>query len=158
MKKIQSTRDAQSYRPTEKRKLVLYVEDEPDNRQVVNARLAKSCDLIFASNDREACGVLVEQGTRLAIILMDIELRGSRLNGVDLTRVIRGKHDPALLPDYAAGVPPLDTPILFVTAYGQRYRRNELLMAGADEIIQKPVDFVELQLAMTRVYLSRVQR
>jgi CheY-like chemotaxis protein len=89
---------------------------------------------------------------------MDIELRGSGLNGIDLTHLIRGKLDPSQTPDYGAAVPQLDIPILFVTAYGQRYRRNELLMAGADEIIQKPVDFVELHTAMTRVYLSRVQR
>jgi CheY-like chemotaxis protein len=50
MKKIQSKRDEPVYRPSDRRKLVLYVEDEPDNRQVVSARLARTCDLIFASS------------------------------------------------------------------------------------------------------------
>jgi CheY-like chemotaxis protein len=157
MKKVQSKQDNLSYRPNEPRKLVLCVEDEPDNRQVVSARLARNCDLVVAADDREACQALLEHGSKLSIILMDIELKGSLLNGVDLTRLLRGKLSRTQVPDFAAAVPQLDTPVLFVTAYGQRYRRSELLMAGADEIIQKPVDSVELHTAMTRVYLARLQ-
>ena len=87
---------------------------------------------------------------------MDIELKGGRLNGVELARLVRGRLDRAYLPAYAQRVPVLETPILFVTAYGEKYRRPELLSAGGDEVIAKPVDFVALHTAMTRVYLQRI--
>lgn len=142
--------------PTGPRKLVLYVEDDEANRHVANVRLERKYEMLAAANDREACKLLVEQGPRLALILMDIELRGSTLNGIDLTRLVRGKLIGPNLPEYATKVPQLDLPILFVTAYDQRYRKPELLAAGADEVIPKPIDFVALHTAMARVYVSRV--
>jgi CheY-like chemotaxis protein len=142
--------------PAAPRPLVLYVEDDEANRQVAVYRLEKRYELLCAKNDREACLLLQQRGTELAIILMDIELKGAALNGVELTRVIRGRRDRADLPPYAQGVPVLTTPILFVTAYGDRYRTPELLRAGGDEVIAKPVDFVALHTAMARVYLHRM--
>jgi len=138
------------------RKLVLYVEDDEANRQVANVRLERKYDMLAAANDREACKFMVEQGARLSLILMDIELRGSTLNGIDLTRLVRGNLIGPNLPEYATKVPQLDLPILFVTAYDQRYRKPELLAAGADEVIPKPIDFVALHTAMARVYVRRV--
>lgn len=144
-------------RTAEPRKLVLYVEDDKDNRQTASLRLARKYELLFAASDREVCALVRRHGTRLSIILMDIELQGSTLNGVDLTRLLRGKLDRSQLPDYAVHVEPQpDTPILFVTAYGQRYQRDTLISAGGDEIIHKPIDFVALHTAMARVYVNRV--
>ena len=143
-------------RTTESRKWVLYVEDDETNRQVASVRLAKSYHVVLAADDHEACGLVREHGAQLSLVLMDIELKGSALNGLDLTRLFRGKLDSTTLPSYAEGLPPVEAPILFVTAYGARYRRSELLAAGADEIIQKPVDFVELHTAMARAYLGRL--
>jgi CheY-like chemotaxis protein len=157
MKRVSSTQINPSHSiPTkEPPRLVLYVEDDEDNRNVASLRLEKKYELVFATNDREACERLVKHGSALSIILMDIELRGSTLNGIDLTRLVRGQLDSGQVPDFAGAVPKLQTPIIFVTAYGQLYRRAELLAAGADEIIQKPVDFVELHTAMARAFLHR---
>jgi CheY-like chemotaxis protein len=138
------------------RQLVLYVEDDEDNRQVASFRLSKRYELVCAATDREACELLEQRGREVAIILMDIELKGGRLTGVELARLVRGRLDRADLPAYAQRVPVLETPILFVTAYGDKYRRPELLGAGGDEVIAKPVDFVALHTAMTRVYLQRI--
>jgi two-component system cell cycle response regulator len=158
MKKIQQTgpHAVRQDAPTVPRKAVLYVEDDEANRQVASVRLERKYELLCATSDREACKVLVEHGSRLSLILMDIELRGSAMNGIDLTRLVRGKLIGPNLPEYAAKVPQLDIPILFVTAYDQRYRKPELLAAGADEIIAKPVDFIALHTAMARAYVSRV--
>lgn len=157
MKRVSSTKlNASDYTPTEEpSQLVLYIEDDEDNRQVASFRLEKKYKLVFATTDREACEAFIKYGSELALILMDIELRGSILNGLDLTRLVRGQLDSPKIPSFAAAVPKLETPIIFVTAYGQLYRRSELLAAGADEIIQKPVDFVELHTAMARAYLRR---
>lgn len=160
MKRINRLRTSDritSHRPrTESQRLVLYVEDDRDNREVASARLDKNYDLLLADDDREACEVLCKKGTDLALVLMDIELKGSRLNGIDLTRLIRGKLDSRSIPSYAKSVPQLRVPILFVTAYGRNYNRAELLLAGGDDVIQKPVDFIELHAAMTRAYLNRI--
>jgi CheY-like chemotaxis protein len=142
--------------PSLPRRLVLYVEDDEGNRQVATVRLERKYDLLCAATDREACKILQEHGARLELILMDIELQGSALNGIDLTQLIRGKLNVPNLPDYAAKVQPLQTPILFVTAYDERYRKPELLAVGADEVIAKPIDFVALHTAMARVYVRRV--
>ena len=137
-------------------RLVLYVEDDRDNREVACARLDEKYKILLAKNDREACQAFYKEGANLALVLMDIELKGSRLNGIDLTRLIRGKLDSPNIPSYAKAVPQLRVPVLFVTAYGRNYNRAELLKAGGDDVIQKPVDFIELHSAMTRAYLSRV--
>ena len=82
---------------------------------------------------------------------MDIELRGSQLNGVELTRLVRGRLESQKIPPYGTSVPKLNTPIIFVTAYGQLYR-SELLDAGGDDIIEKPISFTQLQSTVKRVF------
>ncbi|MBN1653140.1 MAG: response regulator [Deltaproteobacteria bacterium] len=131
-------------------RLILYVEDDEDNRQVASMRLERQFQLVFASTDREACEAFIHRGREFDLILMDIELRGSRLNGIDLTRLVRGTLDKGKIPFYGASVPKLDTPIIFVTAYGQLYR-SELLEAGGNDIIEKPISFAELQSSIARV-------
>ena len=99
---------------------------------------------------------MTEHGSELALILMDIELKDSQLNGVALTRLARGHLAGTQLPSYAQSVQPLTVPILFVTAFATLHRREQLIAAGADEVISKPVDFVALHTAMTRIYLQRL--
>jgi CheY-like chemotaxis protein len=140
----------------EPRRRILYVEDDADNRLVASMRLEKKYDIIFAATDVEACAAMIKHGSELAIILMDIELKDSQLNGVELTRLARGHLAGTQLPSYAQGVQPLSAPILFVTAFATLHRREQLIAAGADEIIPKPVDFVALHTAITRVYLHRL--
>jgi CheY-like chemotaxis protein len=142
--------------PESKRKLVLYVEDDEDNRQVASMRLERGYELVFAATDREACEAFIRQGREFELILMDIELRGSQLNGIDLTRLVRGTLDKKKIPIYGSSVPKLDTPIIFVTAYGQLYR-SELLDAGGDEIVEKPISFSELQSSIARVIEKRLE-
>jgi CheY-like chemotaxis protein len=100
----------------------------------------------------------VKYKSELVVVLMDIELKGSKMNGLELTRLARGQLAPSQLPPYALAVTPISSPILFVTAYGQQYRRAELLNAGADEVVEKPVDFDALHATMARIYLQRLKR
>ena len=139
------------------KKLVLYVEDERLNREVAELRLGKKYDIICAKNDREACQLIRKHAHEIAIILMDIELQDSILNGVQLTRLLRGKPVDVPLPDYAKDLPVLSSPAIFVTAYGDQYKPEDLAAAGADKTIPKPVDFVELEMAMTKIHLQRMK-
>jgi CheY-like chemotaxis protein len=137
------------------RRLVLYIEDDLTNQEVAKARLTKTYDLILAGDDKSACSALIEHGSQLSMILMDIELKGSRLSGVELAALVRGKLDPRRIPPYGVAVPKLDVAIIFVTAYGKSYPRTDLLLAGGGEVIDKPINFVQLHTAMTREYLAK---
>ncbi len=141
-----------------KRDLVLYVEDEPENRAVAELRLKRSYDLLLASNDEEACHLLRSRAGEISAILMDIQLKGSALDGIELVRLVRGTLLEVKKPSYALDLPILTIPILFVTAYGARYSEPELLAAGAQKLVTKPVNFAELTLALVDAQLKRLQR
>lgn len=144
---------AQAARP-----IILYVEDEDQNWDVAKLRLADAFVLLRASTAEDACRTLRERGPELSAILMDIELRGSELNGVELTELFRGKLPRRDLPSYARGLPVVTKPIIFVTAHGARYTDVELMLFGADRVIQKPVNFAALNLALAGIQLTETPR
>jgi CheY-like chemotaxis protein len=134
---------------------VLYVEDNDDNWHVTELRLSRSYNLVRAKTDREACEILA-QPRKLYAILMDVELGGSQLNGIQLTKLIRGTLAHSELPHYAQNVPLLEVPVLFVTAYGNAYPRSDLLACGADDVLSKPVNFTQMNVALANLYINRV--
>lgn len=140
------------------RDLVLYVEDNDDNWHVAKLRLSDGYELVRAADAREACRVIRARGAELSAVLMDIELRGSDLNGLELTELLRGKRPRATAPEFARDLPALSAPIIFVTAHGAKYTDATLLSAGGDKVISKPVDFGALSLALTQLHLSSAAR
>jgi CheY-like chemotaxis protein len=136
---------------------VLYVEDEEDNWIVTELQLRRRFQLTWARDDREACEQLRKAPQPPHAILMDIQLRGAALDGIQLTRALRGMAEGSELPEYVRGLSQLAAPIIFVTAYGARYSEQELLAAGGSAVINKPVDFVALSLALTSEHLQRIQ-
>ncbi|MDB4977102.1 MAG: hypothetical protein JWN48_5443 [Myxococcaceae bacterium] len=155
MKKVVSS--VTSMRPDRRagdRARLLYVEDDDENWHVAELRLAEDFDLVRAASSREACRIVKESAGELMAILMDIELRGSELNGIELTELFRGKRPNKLLPDYTKGVPTFTNPIIFVTAHGARYSDVELMLFGADRVIPKPVNFNALSLALQSIQFA----
>lgn len=142
-----------------RRELLLYVEDNDDNWEVAQLRLGKAYDLLRASTDEEACRMIREHRGEIDVILMDIELMGSQLNGVELTQLLRGNPlpDGRPLPEFARGLPPLSKPVIYVTARGAHYPDTQLMRSGADKVISKPVDFMQLQMALSELVLERTQ-
>ena len=57
------------------------------------------------------------------------------------------------LPDYAQGVHTA-CPIVMVTAYSSLYAREELLAAGARDLVVKPVDFTHLLMVISRLIVK----
>jgi len=145
-------------REARRRDLVLYVEDNDDNWHIAKLRLSDGYELVRAASAREACRLLCTRGAEFSALLMDIELRGSELNGVELVELLRGKRPRASAPDFARELPALAAPILFVTAHGAKYTDEVLLAAGGDKVIAKPVDFGALSLALTHLHLSSAAR
>lgn len=161
MKRIDPPGAPQARRPAEqerKKEPLLYVEDDDDNWTVTEMRLRSAYDLTRAATAEEACRTLCQRGPEFAAILMDIELRGSELNGVQLTELLRGRLNRSTFPVYTRGVPVLSTPVLFVTAHGAKYSDTFLLNAGGNKVIPKPVNFGELTLALTQLHLARVRQ
>jgi two-component system cell cycle response regulator DivK len=104
---------------------ILYVEDNPDNRNLIRRVLsAEGYDMIDASNASQALQRLNEGKTDL--ILMDINMPD--MDGYTLTSTIKG------MPGYSK------IPIIAVTANVMRGDREKSLEAGCDGYIQKPID------------------
>ncbi len=130
--------------PVRRRARVLYVEDEADNYNVVELKLGSRYELLWAKNDAEAIDLLTAHGRELQAILMDIQLQGSQLDGIELTRAIRDIRSD----DESESLPVLDVPkqvpIIFVTGCVGKYTREELKSCGGNALVAKPIDFHEL--------------
>jgi CheY-like chemotaxis protein len=138
----------------EPRPLLLYVEDESANWEVTEMRLGRKFQVLWARTDREACRIVTERGAQLVAVLMDLQLQGSLLDGLELTRLFRGKALPNL-PDFAAATPTLQCPIYFVTAHGSLYSEADFDAAGGDAHVPKPVDFGSLKVLLARSHMQR---
>ena len=151
MKRIDEGTPSEQAAPTN---LVLYVEDEPSNWEVTELRLRKKFKLLWARTDTEACALMRQYGPQLHAILMDVQLKGSQLDGLALTRLARGQNIGPL-PEFAQGVPKLDCPIFFVTAYGNLHSPDQMREAGGDSHVPKPVDFLKLSLLLAQASMRR---
>jgi CheY-like chemotaxis protein len=136
------------------KKRILYVEDDDVIWEVAEFALKKEYEMTRARDSREAFSKL-EHNT-YDLILMDIQLSGSDLDGIGITRILKSRYD-GQVPAYAKGVSARGAPIIFVTAYTSLYKKEDLERAGGDERVSKPVDFTRLSLAMTRLLMRGVQ-
>ena len=105
--------------------LILYVEDNSDNRNLVNRVLhAEGYSMIEAINAKQAMEKL--QTNQVNLILMDINM--PEMDGYTLTAKIKSMEKYAKIP------------IIAVTANVMRGDREKSLEAGCDGYIQKPID------------------
>ena len=90
------------------------------------------------------------------MILMDIELAGSELTGIEITAIIKGTYK-GLVPNYAANFEKMDNiPVIFVTAYASAYSESELKAAGGADIITKPVNFTTLGFVVANLIAKKI--
>ena len=130
-----------------KRGPILYVEDESDNYSVVELRLGSRYRFLWAQSDAEAISLLEQHGGELLAILMDIQLQGSTLDGIELTKAIRDIHPRATSP--LGAVPVIErVPIIFVTGCIGKYSADELKSSGGNAVVGKPIDFRELGMVL----------
>lgn len=132
-------------------KPLLYVEDNAINSKVVRYGMRGYYDVTVAMNAREACDQLRAQQGEFAAILMDIELQGSELDGIQLTRLFRGLLQADEIPDYVHDLMVVDIPIIIVSAYLERYSQEFLTRAGASACLSKPVNLPRLRDLLTAI-------
>ena len=103
---------------------ILFVEDEPDIRDLVRLALEDGHEVLAAETAEE--GLRRASGDAPDVILMDVSLGGA-LDGLEATRRLRA--DPAFD----------STPIIALTAHAMPGDRERVLAAGCDEHWTKPI-------------------
>lgn len=122
--------------PVDEPKLILIVEDEPDNREIMRTVVE---DLLgqraLLAGDGETALALVRE-TNPSVVLMDLMM--PILDGFEAIR--RLKADPATA----------HIPVIAVTALGRSTDRQRALDIGADEYLSKPFDLDVLAKVLRR--------
>jgi two-component system, cell cycle response regulator DivK len=121
-------------------KRILVIEDQEDNRQILQDLLTSADFEVIEAVDGEA-GVAAATAQRPDLILMDIQL--PLLDGYEATRRI--KANPALRA----------IPIIVITSYALSGDDEKARAAGCDAYFSKPVSPRQL-LAKVREYLSPI--
>ncbi|MEO8166805.1 MAG: response regulator [bacterium] len=101
---------------------LLLIDDNEDFRVALRHLLSSNFEVIEAGNGEQALEKLAEEFPDIAIVDLDMP----KMNGIEFCR--RAKRDyPGL-------------PIIMVTAYSQFYSSKEVIAAGIDAFLQKPIE------------------
>lgn len=111
---------------------ILVVDDEQDIRMLFEQRFRREIRdgafaFAFCYSGEEALAYLQEHPSEAVLILSDINMPG--MSGLELLQRIR-EHRPA--------PPPY---IVMITAYGDAGKHQEAMQLGADDFLNKPLDF-----------------
>ena len=110
---------------------ILLVEDEEDLRTILVRRLQKRDFHVVTAVDGEgACDLA--RSDKPDLILMDIRLEGSPIDGLDATRRLKGDAATRAIP------------IVALTADAMTGDREKALEAGCDDYDTKPIDLPRL--------------
>ncbi len=111
---------------------ILYVDDEPDIRLIVQMALNLHPDLSTetASSGEEALGRVIGDGLRPDLIMVDVMMPG--LTGPEVLAALRANPGTA------------DIPVVFVTARARPPDIEAYIAQGARAVIVKPFDPMSL--------------
>ena len=115
---------------------VLVVDDEADIQDLFLQKFRKEIrngeiDFSFATSGENALIYLNEHKSEAILILSDINMPG--MSGIELLREIVEKNTKPK---------PI---VMMITAYGDDETRNKALSLGADDFLNKPLDFGDLK-------------
>lgn len=102
---------------------ILIVDDQPDNRLILEDLLGTHCTVRTASDGQRALAYL-EGGGRADLILLDVMMPG--IDGFEVCRRIKARPDLR------------DIPVLFLTSLDRAADEEYGLSLGADDFIHKP--------------------
>jgi CheY-like chemotaxis protein len=122
--------------PVQARKTILVVEDNYANRIVAKTILERdNYEIVLAENGQIALDMTRVQSFDL--ILMDIEM--PIMDGFDAARAIKSENGPNK-----------NTPIIAVTAYGNKIIHQEALACGMSDMLTKPIRVEQVKAAWAR--------
>ncbi len=120
----------------EKKKKILFIEDEPDQIMMISLRLERNGYEVVSSMSGEG-GLKMAVGEKPDLILLDVIMPG--MDGFEVCRRLR--KDPVTK----------HIPIISTTAAGMDDVENQCLTAGADDCIRKPYDPTDLLIKIHRL-------
>jgi len=115
---------------------ILVVDDEPDVVDLFKRKFRRELrsgdySMYFAESGDVALDVLKSNlDPKVMLTLSDINMPG--MSGIELLKEAK-KQWPGL-------------PVAMITAYGDRETKKRAIDAGAEEVLTKPIDFVELKI------------
>ncbi|RZF66134.1 response regulator [Sphingomonas populi] len=104
---------------------ILFIEDDPMNRRVVNDMLDVAGATMVGAESAEIGLALIDE-TDFNIVLLDLRMPG--MDGLTALKHIRARKDAKA-----------DVPVIVLTADTAIDLRERCLAAGADEVLFKPV-------------------
>lgn len=108
----------------------MIVDDEPDLRDLLSIHLGSRVDRIFTAADGQEALEIIDQHPGIDAVISDIRM--PRLDGVEFLKALRGRG--------------LATPVIFLSAFGEKETVVEALRAGSVDFLDKPVDVKNLQI------------
>ncbi|MHA2037572.1 MAG: response regulator, partial [Promethearchaeota archaeon] len=107
---------------------ILYIEDNDLERRTVDTYFkTKGVEIITVETSEEGFDILKNSTPR--VILLDIDLKTSNINGVQMCQMLKSKLEYS------------NIPITLISAVVSEKEKKEVLtIAGADDIIIKPID------------------
>jgi CheY-like chemotaxis protein len=119
---------------------ILVVDDEQDIRTLFEQRFRREIrngelNFSFAYSGEEALTYINDHFSEIVLILSDINMPG--MSGIELLRRIRTMHPTA---------PPT---VMMITAYNDEENYNQAKKYGADDFLNKPIDFSNLKQKLT---------
>jgi two-component system OmpR family response regulator len=124
---------------------ILYVDDEPDIREVAEIALGLDDDITIKTvgSGDEALAALSEPGYRPDVIMLDVMM--PKMDG------------PAVLVELRKRPELDDVPVVFITARAQTHEQARFLALGAVGVITKPFDPMTLAMEL-RAMVTRAAR
>lgn len=115
---------------------VLVVDDEVDIQELFLQKFRKEIrsgeiEFSFATSGENALAYLHQHESEAILILSDINMPG--MSGIELLREIMEKNTKPK---------PI---VMMITAYGDDETRNKAITLGADDFLNKPLDFMDLK-------------
>ncbi len=120
----------------ERKKKILFIEDEPDQIVMISLRLEKNGYKVISSLDGEE-GIEMAMKEKPDLILADVIMPG--IDGFEVCRRLRKNSATRHIP------------IISTTAAGMDDVEHQCLAAGADDCVRKPYDSADLLVKIKRL-------
>jgi len=120
--------------PNKERPLILVAEDDESNFKLIKAIINNRCDVLWARNGQEMLNLYEQHGEQADVLLMDLKM--PLMDGLEATRIIR-QSSP-------------DIPIIVQTAYAFYEDQQQAMVAGATEVLVKPITLMALRNSMKK--------
>ena len=118
---------------------ILMVDDEPDAQDLIRQNFRREIrkgvySFGFAGSGESALDAISHSKEEVMLVLSDINMPG--MSGIELLQELRARWP--------------ELPVMMITAYGDAATEAKVRELGAEQLLTKPVDFVELKERLSR--------